>query len=65
LYAPLRPAIDEAGPNLAAAVDVNARRQAALIAGASPVIAAAVKDGKLKVVAARYDIANGRVTNLA
>lgn len=65
LYAPLRPAIDEAGPNLAAAVDANARRQASLISGASPVIAGAVKDGKLRVVAARYDIVNGKVTHLA
>jgi carbonic anhydrase len=65
LYAPLRPAIDEAGPNLAAAIDANARRQAALLSNASPVIAGAVKEGKLRVVAARYDIANGKVTHVA
>lgn len=65
LYAPLRQAIDLAGPNLAATIDANARHQAALISGASPAIAGAMKDGKLKVVAARYDIANGKVTHLA
>ncbi|MCA1406485.1 carbonic anhydrase [Ensifer sp. IC3342] len=65
LYAPIWPAVNEAGPNLNAAIDANARIQATLISQASPIIAGAIKEGKLKVVAARYDIASGKVELLA
>jgi hypothetical protein len=46
-------------------VDANAKIQAALLYQASPIIAGAVKDGKLNVVAVRYDIASGKVSLLA
>lgn len=64
LYAPIRPAVDAAGPDLDAVIDANAKYQASLISKASPLIAGALREGKLKVVAARYDIAGGRVTQL-
>jgi carbonic anhydrase len=64
LYAPIWPAVNEAGPDLDATIDANARSQATLLSQASPLIAAAIKDGNLKVVAARYDVANGQVSLL-
>ena len=64
LYAPIRPAVTAAAGNLDAAIDANARIQAALLSEASPVIAAAIKEGKLSVVPARYDITNGKVSLL-
>ena len=62
LYAPIRPAVDAAGPDLDAAIDANAKIQATLLSQASPIIAGAIKEGKLKVVPARYDIASGKVS---
>ena len=64
LYAPLRPAVAAAGGILDAAIDANAKIQATLLSEASPVIAGAIKEGKLSVVAARYDIASGKVSLL-
>jgi carbonic anhydrase len=64
LYAPLRPAIERAGPDLTAAIKANAQIQAALLRTASPVIAGLVKTGKMKVVAAYYDLASGKVAIL-
>ena len=65
LYAPIRPAVDAAGPDLDAAIDANAKIQATLLSEASPIIAGAIKEGKLKVVPARYDIVSGKVSLLA
>lgn len=64
LYPYIRPAVDQAGPNLDAAIRANARIQAGLLRQASPVIAEAVKQNKLKAVAAHYDLASGRVSLL-
>ena len=64
LYAPIRPAVDVGGANLDAAIDANAKIQAALLSRASPLIAEAIKEGKLKAVAARYDIVTGAVSLL-
>ena len=64
LYRYIRPAVDEARGNLDGAIRANARIQARLIKDSSPVVAAAVKDGKLSVVAAYYDLASGKVTVL-
>jgi len=64
LYAPIQPAVDAAGPHLDAVIDANAKIQAALLKEASPVLAGMIKDGKLMVVAARYDLASGKVTLL-
>jgi carbonic anhydrase len=64
LYAAIRPAVDTAGPDLNAAIDANAKLQANLLSVASPIISGAIKGGKLKVVAARYDIVSGKVSLL-
>jgi carbonic anhydrase len=64
LYAPIQPAVDAAGPNLDGAIDANAKIQAALLREASPVFSGMIKDGTLMVVAARYDLASGKVTVL-
>ena len=54
----------EPGPDLDAAIDANARIQASVLSQASPVLAGAIKEGNLKVVPARYDIASGKVSLL-
>ena len=64
LYAPLRPGIERAGADLTAAIKANAQVQADLLRTASPVIAPLVKTGKMKVVAAYYDLASGKVAIL-
>jgi carbonic anhydrase len=61
LYAPLRAAVDQAGPDLEATIKANARLQARMLAEASPVLAGAIKTGKLKVVAAYYTLGTGKV----
>jgi carbonic anhydrase len=65
LYAPLRPAIERAGPDLTATIKANAEIQANLLRMASPVIAELAKQGKVKVIAAHYDLASGKVTVLS
>jgi carbonic anhydrase len=64
LYAPLRPAVDQAGRDPDGAIRANARIQASVLRSASPVIADLVAQRKLKVVAAYYDIARGTVSLL-
>jgi carbonic anhydrase len=64
LYRHIRPAVDQAGSDLDAAIRANARIHARLLRDASPVIAGAVAQGRLKVVAAYYDLATGAVTLL-
>src|SRR5262245_12802869 len=64
LYAPLRAAVDQAGPDPDAAIRANARIQANILKTASPVIADMAAQGKIKVVAAYYDLASGAVTLL-
>jgi carbonic anhydrase len=64
LYPHIQPAVDQAGPHLDAAIKANARIQAGLLRDSSTVISSLVKENKLKVVAAHYDIASGIVTIL-
>src|SRR4051794_535872 len=64
LYAPIRPAVDAAGPDLDAVIDANAKIQASLLSEASPLIVGAIKEGQLLVVPARYDLVSGQVTLL-
>ncbi len=64
LYPHIQPAVDQAGDNLEAATKANAKIQAALLGESSTVIKGLVKEGKLKVAAAYYDIATGNVTLL-
>jgi carbonic anhydrase len=65
LYPHIQPAVDQAGTNLEAATKANAKIQAALLAESSTVIKGLVKEGKLKVAAAYYDIVAGSVTLLS
>src|SRR5947208_614790 len=64
LYAPLRPAIERAGPDLTATIKANAQIQADLLRAASPAIGALVAGGKMKVIASYYELASGKVTLL-
>ncbi len=64
LYASIRPAVDQAGADLDAAIKANARRHAGLLKTASPVIGGLAKEGKIKVVAGYYELATGKVTLL-
>lgn len=64
LYRSIRPAVDQAGPNLEAATKANAKIQAGLLRTASPVLAEQVKANQLKIVSAYYDLASGAVTLL-
>jgi carbonic anhydrase len=61
LYAPLRAAVDQAGPDLEAAIRANAKIQAKLLSQASPVLAGFIAQGRLKVVAAYYDLISAKV----
>ena len=64
LYAPLRPAVERAGPDLTATIKANAEVQANLLRRGSPVIAELAGQGKLKVITAYYDLASSKVTVL-
>jgi carbonic anhydrase len=64
LYRYIRPAIDQAGSDLNAAIRANAVIQARLLRESSPVIAEALQQGTLRVVASHYDLASGKVTVL-
>lgn len=65
LYAPIRPAVERAGPDVDAVARANALIQADLLRTASPVLAALIKSGGLKVVAGFFDLVSGRVTLLS
>jgi carbonic anhydrase len=64
LYPYIRPAVDQAGPDLDAAIKANAKIQAALLRQSSPVFAEQIKQNQLKIVAGYYDLASGAVTVL-
>jgi carbonic anhydrase len=64
LYSAIRPAVDEAGPDLNATSKANAQYHAKLLREASPVIAGMLAENKIKVVAGFYDVATGKVTLL-
>jgi len=64
LFPLIQPAIAESKGNFAAAIKDNAIFQATLLATASPVLAAALKAGKLKIAAGYYALESGLVTTL-
>ena len=64
LYPYIRPAVDQAGSNLEAAIKANAKIQAGLLRQSSPVLAEQIKQNQLKIVAGYYDLASGTVTLL-
>jgi carbonic anhydrase len=61
LYRYIRPAVAQAGPDLQAATEANAKIQAQLVRESSPVLAGLIKEGKLSVVAGVFDVATGKV----
>jgi carbonic anhydrase len=65
LYPHLRPAVDQAGPDVKATTEANAKLQAKLLSQSSTVIAEKIKEGKLKVVGGYYDVGSGVVTVLS
>jgi carbonic anhydrase len=65
LYPHLQPAVKQSGGDLKQAIESNARLQAELLRSSSPVIRDALNAGKLRVEAAVYDLASGKVSLLA
>ena len=65
LFVLLHPAVVQAGPDLEATIKANARIQANILSQASPLLAGLIKAGRLKVVAAYYDLRTGRVELLS
>jgi len=65
LYRYVRPAVNAAGDSLRAATEANAKIQAQLLRESSPVLAGLVKERKLSIVAAFFDVENGKVTLLS
>ena len=65
LYKHIRPAVNQTGPDLEAAIKANAQFQCDLLRQASTVISKLVREGKLKVAAAHYDLSGGGVTLLS
>lgn len=60
----IKPAVDQTkatGDKVENAVRANAQRVASILSRTEPIISQEVKAGKVKVVAARYDLATGRV----
>jgi carbonic anhydrase len=64
LYRHFQPALDQAGSNLEAAIKSNAKLQSDLLRKGSTVIAGLVKENKVKVTSAYYDLGGGGVTLL-
>ena len=61
LFPHIQPAIEQAGGNFDAAIKANARFQAGLLRTASTVVSESVRNNKVKVTAACYDLATGKV----
>jgi carbonic anhydrase len=64
LFPYIRPAVDEAGPDVEATIRANVLIQAARLRESSPLLSGLIKEGKLKVAAGYFDIRSGAVTLL-
>jgi carbonic anhydrase len=64
LYQYIHPAIDGAGGDLNTASKQNASLQASVLRDTSPVLSGLVKEKKLAITSAIYDVGNGKVTML-
>jgi carbonic anhydrase len=64
LFPHIQAAVDQAGPSLEAATKANAKIHAAILRRSSTVISGLVKENKIKVVAAYYDVGTGTVSLL-
>jgi carbonic anhydrase len=56
--------VEQAGPDVDATVRANVLVQAAKLRESSPLLSGLIKEGKLKVAAAYFDIRSGSVTLL-
>jgi carbonic anhydrase len=65
LYRYIRPAVDQGGTDVDSVTRANAVIQARLLRESSPVVADAIKQNTLRVVASVYDLASGKVTLLS
>jgi len=64
LFRHFQPALEQAGPNLEAAIESNAKMQSDLLRKGSTVIAGLLTENKIKVAAASYSLDSGEVTLL-
>jgi carbonic anhydrase len=64
LYPYIRPAVNQAGSDLEAAIKGNAKIQAGLLRQSSPVLAEQIKQKQLNIIASYYDLASGKVAVL-
>jgi carbonic anhydrase len=64
LFPYIKPAVEQAGPDLEATIRANVRIQANRLREYSPLLASLIEDGKLKVAAGYFDIRTGEVTLL-
>jgi len=64
LFPHIRPAVERAGSHLEAAIKANAMIQADLLRTSSPALSEPVQAGTLKIAAAYYELATGRVSLL-
>jgi carbonic anhydrase len=64
LFPYIRPAVDEAGPDVEATIRANVLIQAARLRESSTLLSGLIKEGKLKVAAGYFDIRSGAVTLL-
>lgn len=62
LYPRIQQAVEQSGGDLEKAIVANAKIQAGLLRTSSTVIRDALKEGKLKVEAALYDLSTGKVS---
>jgi carbonic anhydrase len=64
LFPYIRPAVEQAGPDVEATIRANVLVQAARLRDSSPLLSGLIKEGKLKVAAGYFDIRSGAVTLL-
>jgi carbonic anhydrase len=64
LFPHIRPAVEQAGPDVDATVRANVLIQVARLRESSPLLSGLIKEGKLKVAAGYFDIRSGAVTLL-
>src|SRR5215469_14491979 len=64
LFPYIRSAVDQAGADLEAAIKANAKIQAGVLRHSSTVLAEHIKQNRLKIAAAHYDLTTGKVSLL-
>src|SRR5215469_12358448 len=64
LFPYIRSAVDQAGADLEAAIKANAKFQAEVLRHSSTVLAEHIKQNRLKIAAAHYDLTTGKVSLL-